>query len=106
MICSIYKVKRTSATQKDVSGGCHDGQIAGIMAALVAARGEDEARGGGAADPRRWTALRSTVEARAMLKTVFRAAAAHAVQVNHQRGHDDATTLNARTHLHGPELSI
>ncbi len=56
-------------------------QIASVMAALMAAREEDEARGGGAADARRWTALRNTVEARAMLKTVFRAAAAHAAQV-------------------------
>lgn len=65
----------------DSGGRGRPAQIAGIMAALVAARGEDEARGGGAADPRRWTALRNTVEARAMLKTVFRAAAAHAAQV-------------------------
>lgn len=53
------------------------------MARLCAARTEDEARGGGAADARRWTALRTPVEARAMLKTVFRTAADHAAQVQH-----------------------
>jgi hypothetical protein len=56
-------------------------QIAEVMARLCAARAEDEGRGGGAADARRWTALRTPVEARAMLKTVFRAAADNAAQV-------------------------
>ncbi len=76
-------------TEDDLSVGfcCHEfccarcAQIGDVMARLCAARTEDEARGGGAADARRWTALRSPVESRAMLKTVFRAAADHAAQV-------------------------
>lgn len=88
-IGDIMALLCAARTEDDLSAGfcCHDfccarcAQIGDIMARLCAARTEDEARGGGAADARRWTALRSPVESRAMLKTVFRAAADHAAQV-------------------------
>lgn len=70
-------------------------QIADIMARLCAARTEDEARGGGAADARRWTALRTPVEARGMLKTVFRAAADHAAQVHNEAPGSSSASVQA-----------
>ena len=62
-------------------GPAHPSQIADVMARLCAARSEEEARGVGAANARRWNMLKSVVHARTMLKTVFRSAADHAAQV-------------------------
>eukprot|EP00884_Botryococcus_braunii_P003163 jgi/Botrbrau1/12848/Bobra.0045s0017.1 len=61
----------------------HSGQILETQQALVAAKAEDTARGGGSAgaDVRRWTGLRNLVEARALLKTLFRSAAQLRAQV-------------------------
>ena len=56
-------------------------QILEIQEALGRAKDADDARAGGAADPRRWTGLRTVVDARAMLKAVFQAAAQSRVQV-------------------------
>ena len=57
-----------------------------MQLALVKEREEEERRGAGAADARRWNGLRTIVEARAMLKTVFRAASGHKAQVR-EGGH-------------------
>jgi len=67
-------------------GAC--AQILEIQEALGRAKDADDARAGGAADPRRWTGLRTVVDARAMLKAVFQAAAQSRVQVRGQSGHD------------------
>jgi hypothetical protein len=58
-------------------------QILETQQALVAAKAEDMARGGASAgaDVRRWTGLRNLVEARALLKTLFRSAAQLRAQV-------------------------
>lgn len=55
----------------------HSQQIVELQQQLVRVRADEEARGGGAADVRRWNQLRNVVEARTMLKTVFRSASAH-----------------------------
>lgn len=55
----------------------HSQQIVELQQQLVRVRADEEARGGGAADARRWNQLRNVVEARTMLKTVFRSASAH-----------------------------
>lgn len=58
-------------------------QILETQQALVAAKAEDNSRGSGpaGADVRRWTGLRNLVEARALLKTLFRSAAQLRAQV-------------------------
>ena len=45
------------------------------------AKAEEENRGQGAADARRWNGLRTIVEARALLKTAFRCASTLKAQV-------------------------
>ena len=55
-------------------------QILEMQQSLLRAKAEEEQKGQGAADARRWNGLRSVVEARAMLKTVFRTASIHKSQ--------------------------
>ena len=55
----------------------HNAQIAELQAAWERAKAEEEGRGGGAADAKRWTGIRSAVEARDILRTVFRVACDH-----------------------------
>lgn len=52
----------------------HNSQITELQGAWERAKEEEEGRGGGAADARRWTGVRSGVEARELLRTVFRVA--------------------------------
>ena len=61
-------------------------QIMETQAALTRAQAEEEGRAGTAAasnpaEARRWNGVRTIVEARSLLKTVFRAAAGHKAQV-------------------------
>lgn len=46
------------------------------------ARAEEQSRGAGAADVRRWTGIRNIVEAREMLRTLFISACAQRAQVS------------------------
>ena len=48
------------------------------------AKAEEESRGQGAADARRWNGLRTIVEARALLKTAFRCASTLKAQVEYE----------------------
>ena len=57
-------------------------QILETQAALMKAQSEDDTKSGNtAAEARRWTGVRTIVEARSLLKTLFRAAAGHKAQV-------------------------
>ena len=50
--------------------------------ALMKAQSEEDAKGGNSAnEARRWTGVRTIVEARSLLKSLFRAAAGHKAQV-------------------------
>ena len=56
-------------------------QILETQAALMKAQSEDDTKSGNtAAEARRWTGVRTIVEARSLLKTLFRAAAGHKAQ--------------------------
>lgn len=61
------------------AGGCV--QILDTQQQLLRAKAEEEARGQAAADARRWNGLRNIVEARALLKAVFRVASNQRAQV-------------------------
>jgi kinesin family protein 4/21/27 len=52
----------------------HNQQISELQVAWERSKVDEEQKGGGAADARRWTGIKSIVEARDLLKTVFRAA--------------------------------
>ena len=63
-------------------------QILETTAALMKAQSEEDAKGGSSAstsisanEARRWTGVRTIVEARSLLKSLFRAAAGHKAQV-------------------------
>ena len=57
-------------------------QILETTAALMKAQSEEDAKGGNSAnEARRWTGVRTIVEARSLLKSLFRAAAGHKAQV-------------------------
>ncbi|KAL6783888.1 KIN4 [Auxenochlorella protothecoides x Auxenochlorella symbiontica] len=64
--------RRALAGRRDAHGRA----IAEAQLALYAARRAEEERGAGAADARRWAGVRSAGEARVLLRSVFRAAAA------------------------------
>jgi hypothetical protein len=49
---------------------------------LMKAKSDEENKGGGAADARRWNGLRNVVESRALLKTAFRTASTLKAQVD------------------------
>lgn len=49
---------------------------------LMKAKSDEENKGGGAADARRWNGLRNVVESRALLKTAFRTASTLKAQVH------------------------
>ena len=55
----------------------HNQQILELQGALEKAKQEEENRGGGAADAKRWTGVRNAPEARELLRTVFRIACDH-----------------------------
>jgi hypothetical protein len=50
------------------------------------ARQEEESRGAGAADARRWTGIRNVVEGRELLRTLFKVASDHKAAVSHTQG--------------------
>ena len=57
-------------------------QILETQAALMKAQTDEDAKSGNSAtEARRWTGVRTIVEARSLLKTLFRAAAGHKAQV-------------------------
>jgi predicted secreted protein len=59
-------------------------QILDTQAALMKAQNEEEGRGAANSNPaevRRWNGIRTIVEARSLLKTLFRSAAGHKAQV-------------------------
>jgi Kinesin motor domain len=58
----------------------HGRQIQEIQLALVQARSREEERGGGAADPTRWSSIAASNEVRTMLTTVFRSASQYKAQ--------------------------
>lgn len=51
------------------------------------AKSDEENKGGGAADARRWNGLRNVVESRALLKTAFRTASTLKAQVSRSQHH-------------------
>lgn len=53
---------------------------------LMEARQAEEARGGVPADAKRWNGVRTVVQARALLKTLFRSASQHKAQVRAGQG--------------------
>lgn len=50
----------------------HNAQVAELQAAWERQKAEEESRGGGAMDVRRWTGLRSVLESRELMRTLFR----------------------------------
>lgn len=56
-------------------------QILATQQQLMKAKSDEESKGGGAADARRWNGLRNVVESRALLKTAFRTASTLKAQV-------------------------
>lgn len=60
----------------------HNQQIVELQAAWEKAKQEEENKGGGAADAKRWTGVRNAIEARELLRTVFRIACDHKTQGN------------------------
>jgi hypothetical protein len=67
--------KQSSHTHTQVKE--HNQQIEELQEAWEKAKQEEENRGGGAADAKRWTGVRNAVEARELLRTVFRIACDH-----------------------------
>ncbi|DBA94598.1 TPA: hypothetical protein ACH3X1_002180 [Trebouxia sp. C0004] len=59
----------------------HSAQILLTQQQLMKAKSDEENKGGGAADARRWNGLRNVVESRALLKTAFRTASTLKAQV-------------------------
>ncbi|KAL3131725.1 hypothetical protein ABBQ38_007446 [Trebouxia sp. C0009 RCD-2024] len=59
----------------------HSAQILLTQQQLMKAKCDEENKGGGAADARRWNGLRNVVESRALLKTAFRTASTLKAQV-------------------------
>jgi hypothetical protein len=55
----------------------HNAQIKELQAAWEAAKVEEESRGGGAADSKRWNGVRNVTEAKELLRSLFRAACDH-----------------------------
>ena len=55
----------------------HNSQIKELQAAWEAAKLEEEGRGGGAVDSKRWNGLRSVQESRELLRSLFRVACDH-----------------------------
>ena len=54
------------------------------------AKSDEENKGGGAADARRWNGLRNVVESRALLKTAFRTASTLKAQVSCKASYTDS----------------
>ena len=54
------------------------------------AKSDEENKGGGAADARRWNGLRNVVESRALLKTAFRTASTLKAQVSCRASYSDS----------------
>ena len=52
-------------------------QIKELQSAWEAAKLEEENRGGGAADAKRWNGIRNVLESRELLRTLFRIACDH-----------------------------
>ena len=55
----------------------HNLQIKDLQSAWEAAKLEEENRGGGAADVKRWNGIRNVIESRELLRTLFRIACDH-----------------------------
>ena len=64
-----------------ITANCHV-QILATQQQLMKAKSDEENKGGGAADARRWNGLRNVVESRALLKTAFRTASTLKGQVS------------------------
>ena len=60
-------------------------QILATQQQLMKAKSDEESKGGGAADARRWNGLRNVVESRALLKTAFRTASTLKAQVSYRQ---------------------
>eukprot|EP00983_Pelagomonas_calceolata_P114163 1160066-Pelagomonas_calceolata.AAC.7 len=60
----------------------HNQQIVELQAAWEKAKQEEENKGGGAADAKRWTGVRNAIEARELLRTVFRIACDHNTDIH------------------------
>lgn len=52
----------------------HNNAISDLQAQWEGAKADEEGRGGGAADARRWVGMRGVVEARELLRSLFRLA--------------------------------
>jgi hypothetical protein len=55
----------------------HNASISELQGAWEAAKAQEEGRGGGAADGRRWGGARTLPEARELLRTLFKLASDH-----------------------------
>ncbi|KAI8464754.1 MAG: hypothetical protein J3K34DRAFT_525930 [Monoraphidium minutum] len=60
----------------------HNDAIKELQAQWERARQEEESRGAGAADVRRWTGIRNVIEGRELLRTLFKVASDHKAAVN------------------------
>ena len=80
----LADVLLTSACQRLTVSFCtllqlaeHNAQIVDLQAAWEQAKVEEEGKGGGAADAKRWTGVRGIVESRELLRTLFKVACDH-----------------------------
>ncbi|GAX80469.1 hypothetical protein CEUSTIGMA_g7908.t1 [Chlamydomonas eustigma] len=62
--------------------GHHNVQIKELQAAWEAAKVEEESRGGGAVDAKRWNGVRNATEAKELLRSLFRVACDHKALAN------------------------
>ncbi|KAK9846882.1 hypothetical protein WJX84_000810 [Apatococcus fuscideae] len=82
----------------------HSNQILEMQQTLLRAKTEEEQKGQGAADARRWNGLRNVAEARTMLRTVFRTASGHKAQVH--EGQSDLTEAKEEAEMLRLQLDI
>jgi hypothetical protein len=82
----------------------HSSQIQDLQLQLVKARAEEEERGQGAADAKRWTNLKNVGEARVLLQSVFQAASQQRAAV--QEAQLSATELGEEVELLRLKLEI
>ncbi len=68
-------LERRAALERQLAD--HNAQIQEYQAAWERAKSEEEGRGGGAVDAKRWLLVRGLPEARELLRSVFRVACDH-----------------------------
>lgn len=80
-MCSTPHSNAVSSCIRNAVLLCFLGALQELQEQWERARAEEQSRGAGAADVRRWTGIRNIVEAREMLRTLFISACTQRAQV-------------------------